>query len=123
MVAFGLIALIIPLVYQGMHIAAQAGEVSQRKAIAARIADRVLNEAIISSTTATATSGKEAAGPYQFTWTTKDDAWGPLTGLPTLSTPVGVNQASVNSTIIHELSVDVTYSRDGPKITACIWPP
>ena len=59
-------------------MATLAGEVSQRKALAARIADRVLNEAIINGPTQSPQSGNEAAGSFQFRWTMKDEPWNQL---------------------------------------------
>jgi prepilin-type N-terminal cleavage/methylation domain-containing protein len=44
-------AIVIPVAVKGLQIASLAGEVGQRKSVAARIADRVLTEAVISNQT------------------------------------------------------------------------
>ena len=46
LVALAVMAVVVPVIYQGMHVASLAGEVAERKAIAARIGDRVLYENI-----------------------------------------------------------------------------
>jgi len=56
LVALAFMAIVIPVVLQGLRIASLAGEVSQRKALAARIAERVLNEAIVTGQFATTQS-------------------------------------------------------------------
>jgi type II secretion system protein I len=109
LVAVALIAVVVPVIYRGLRIATLAGEVSQRKALAARIAEKVLNEAIVTGTTQTTTSGTEMAGPYQFRWTLKDEPWDQFSTLQIGSFPNSVNQGVVNSTLIHQLSVDVNY--------------
>ena len=47
--ALAFMAIVIPVAVEGLRIANLAGEVGQRKAVAARIADRVLNDWIIGS--------------------------------------------------------------------------
>jgi prepilin-type N-terminal cleavage/methylation domain-containing protein len=113
LVAIALIAVIVPVIYQGLRIATLAGEVSQRKALAARIGERVLNEAIVNGQTQSATSGNESAGPYQFHWTLKDEPWDQLGNLQFSSYPNAVNQSAVSQSVIHQLSVDVTYAAQG----------
>jgi len=114
LVALGLMAVVVPVIYQGMHIAALAGEVSQRKAIAVRVAERVLNETILAGQANTsATTGVEKAGPYQFNWSVKDEPWNEIGSVVNVGTANGINQASVNATVIHQLSVEVTYMAQG----------
>jgi prepilin-type N-terminal cleavage/methylation domain-containing protein len=113
LVSLALLAVIVPVIYQGLRIATLAGEVSQRKALAARIGERVLNEAIVNGQTQSATSGNESAGPYQFRWTLKDEPWNQLGNLQFSSYPNAVNQGVVSQSILHQLSVDVTYTAQG----------
>ena len=110
LVAMALMAVLIPVIVQGLRVATLAGEVSQRKALAVRIAERVLNETILTGQSQSATAGNESAGPYQFHWTIKNEPWSQLSGLAMLTTSNGINQAVVNQNNIHELSVDVTYA-------------
>ncbi len=109
LVALALMGLVIPVIVQGLHVASLAGEVSQRKAMAARIAEKVLNESIVMSLYQTTQKGTEQAGPYQFTWTLKDEPWNQLSTVQVLSTSNGVNQAVVNQDTIHQVTVNVTF--------------
>ena len=113
LVSLALLAVIVPVIYQGLQIATLAGEVSQRKALAARIGERVLNEAIVNGQTQSANNGNESAGPYQFRWTLKDEPWDQLGNLQFSSNSNAVNQSAVSQSIIHQLSVDVTYTAQG----------
>ena len=109
LVALTLMAVLIPVLLQGLRVATLAAEVSQRKSLAVRIADRVLNNAIISGQAQSGQSGEENVGGLNFHWTVKDEPWSELGGLTTLNAPNGVNQGVVNQNLIHQLSVDVTF--------------
>jgi type II secretion system protein I len=113
LISLALIAVLIPVVMEALKTATLAGEVSERKAIAARVADHVLNDAIIAGTTLTATAGSETVGPYNFRWTMKDEPWTALNGITVLSNPNSVNGSVVNSTLIHQVSVKVSYTAQG----------
>ena len=110
LVSLALMAVIVPVIYKGLQLATLAGEVSERKALAARVAERVLNDAIVTSQAQSATSGVEKAGPYQFRWTLKDEPWSQLGSQVALSTAGAVNNSVVNQSLIHQLSVIVSYS-------------
>ena len=63
-------AIVIPVAVGALRIASLAGEVATRKAVAARIADRVLNEMIVTGQAQkNAQSGKVQEGPIEYTWT------------------------------------------------------
>lgn len=63
------LAIVIPVAVAGLRVASLAGEVANRKAVAARIADRVLNEMIITGQAQkNAQSGKVTEGPVEYTW-------------------------------------------------------
>src|ERR1700733_12351380 len=61
-------AIVIPVVVSALRLGSLAGEVATRKAVAARIADRVLNEMIVTGQTQTM-SGKVQDGAIEYTWT------------------------------------------------------
>src|SRR5947209_2381405 len=74
--ALAFMAIVIPVAVEGLRIANLAGEVGQRKAVAARIAERVLNEWIIGSRTqGTAQSGTIQEGTVQFRWSIRSETW------------------------------------------------
>lgn len=63
------LAIVIPVAVAGLRIASHAGAVANRKAVAARIADRVLNEMIVTGQTQkTAQTGRVQEGPVEYTW-------------------------------------------------------
>src|SRR2546426_12727050 len=74
--ALAFMAIVIPVAVEGLRIANLAGEVGQRKAVAARIAERVLNEWIIGSRTqGTAQGGNIQEGTVQFPWSIRSGKW------------------------------------------------
>jgi prepilin-type N-terminal cleavage/methylation domain-containing protein len=110
LVALALMAIVIPVIVQGLRIASLSGEVSQRKALAARVAERVLTEAVLTGqANQSGQKGTEHVGPFQFQWTLRDEPWNQLTSVQTVNTAGGINQNVVNANNIHQLSVDVTF--------------
>lgn len=69
-------AIVIPVAMRAIQIASRAGVVSQRKAVASRIAERMLNEMIVTSQyQGTSVKGViyEAQLPYE--WTLRSEPW------------------------------------------------
>ena len=65
-------AIVIPVAVEALRTASLAGEVARRKSSAARIADRVLNESIVTTNWVGGTqSGTITEGVNQFQWTLK----------------------------------------------------
>jgi len=93
------LAIVIPVALQAMHIASRAGSVSVRKAEAARVAERILNENLVTTNWNNGgnQSGTLNEGLRQFRWTLQNDPW---TFDPNLST-------------MRQLSVQVTYTAQG----------
>ena len=106
-----MMTIVIPVAVSGMHVASLAGEVVQRKSIAMRIAERLLNEIVVTKQwTSGAQSGVEQAGPYTFRWVMHDEPWTQLSTLNQAYNSVnGINTAVVNPNTIHQLSVEVTF--------------
>jgi hypothetical protein len=76
-----LMAIVIPVVLQGMGVASRAGLVGTRKAAAMRIAERVLNEQFVTNGTSTGpSSGTTTEGDTAYRWTIETSSW------PTLAT-------------------------------------
>jgi prepilin-type N-terminal cleavage/methylation domain-containing protein len=67
-------AIVIPAAVHGLRLAGTAGEVAQRKTVAVRIAERLLNESIVTSSQA-GQSGVVQEGPIQYRWQARNDAW------------------------------------------------
>ena len=69
-------AIVIPAAVHGLRIAGLAGQVAERKAVAARIAERLLNEQIVTTQGSQSTqSGTLQEGPYQYRWQMRNEPW------------------------------------------------
>jgi hypothetical protein len=69
-------AIVVPVAMEGLHIASLAGAVAQRKGEAARIAQRVLNESLVTTNwSQSLQSGTTIEGQRQFHWTLRSDPW------------------------------------------------
>lgn len=69
-------AIVIPVALEGLRIASLAGQVGERKAAAARVAERVLNELAVTGTLANGNdNGSINEGPHEYQWTVESVAW------------------------------------------------
>jgi type II secretory pathway pseudopilin PulG len=118
LMAMVMMAIVIPVAVHALRIATLAGEVSQRKTIAARVGERLLNENIIGTqTTVAAQNGTEVVGPYEFHYVIKDEPWAPLAASGVVTSPNGVNQSVVSSATIHQISADVSFAAQDKTFT------
>ena len=70
------LAIVIPAAVEAMHVASLAGLVAARKGAAARIAENVLNESIVTTNwTGAAQSGTVSEGPQDYQWTLTSQSW------------------------------------------------
>jgi hypothetical protein len=69
------LAIVIPVAVEALHISSLAGEVAARKGAAARIADRVLNESLVTTNYGGAQSGTISEGALDFRWTLTSRSW------------------------------------------------
>jgi prepilin-type N-terminal cleavage/methylation domain-containing protein len=71
-----LMVIVIPVALQGLHVASRAGEVGQRKMIAARIGNKELNELkVMSQLQNTGQTGVVQEHGINYRWTVKNQAW------------------------------------------------
>src|SRR6476659_3438755 len=69
-------AIVIPVAVQGLRIASLAGEVAERKSQAARIAESVLLDNLISTNSrSTSLDGVTVEGTREFRWTLRNEEW------------------------------------------------
>jgi prepilin-type N-terminal cleavage/methylation domain-containing protein len=116
--AMALMAIVIPVAVHALRLATLAGELSQRKAIAARIGERLLNETILNAQNgAPSQNGTEQVGPYDFQYVIKDEPWSALANSTVATSPTGVNQSVVNSSTIHQLTADISFAAQGKQFT------
>lgn len=74
--ALAFMAIVIPVAVQGIQLASRAGQVGARKATAARIADRVLNELEVTGQLLSGTqNGVVREGGREFTWRMDSQSW------------------------------------------------
>jgi hypothetical protein len=102
------LAIVIPVAVEALHVSSLAGEVAARKGAAARIADRVLNESLVTTNwTGNAQNGTVAEGAIDFRWTLTPQNW-----------PQAQTQSPVNSMISMEmLTAQVTFQAQGKDYT------
>ena len=88
-------AIVIPAAIEGLHIASLAGTVATRKGEAARVAQRLLMENLVTTNwSQSAQSGTMTEGQRQFRWTMRTDPW----------------TQDPNQNVILQLSVDVKFT-------------
>ncbi len=91
-------AIVIPVVMQGLSVASRAGEVAGRRYQAGLVAERVLNEAIIlTNWSQSSQTGRSRQGALEFEWTLRNEPW--------------MEDRNVSS--MRLLSVDVSFSAQG----------
>ena len=70
------LAIVIPAAVEALHVAGLAGEVAARKGTAVRLADRILNESIVTTNWNTGTqSGTVTEGYQDFRWKLTSQNW------------------------------------------------
>ena len=70
------LAIVIPAAVEALHVSSLAGEVAARKGAAARIADRILNESLVTTNWSSgAQSGTVTEGALDFHWTLTSQNW------------------------------------------------
>jgi hypothetical protein len=76
MAALVFMAIVIPVALGGLSIASRAGEVAARKGDAALVAERILNENLVTTNwNQTVQSGTCRQGLRDFHWTLHNDSW------------------------------------------------
>jgi Tfp pilus assembly protein PilV len=116
------LAIVFPTVVEALHIASLSGEVAVRKNMAARIADRILNESVITTNwTGNVLNGTASEGALNFEWSLSIQDWPSQNEqeLPSssLSVPSGGAQAmtvqAMPQNIMQKLTANVTFQAQG----------
>jgi hypothetical protein len=114
-------AIVIPVAVQGLRIASLAGTVAERKIQAARIAETILNENIMSSNVTQSTfTGTVREGMRDFQYTIRNEQWNQtmtnrLTASASSLNQFGggqpaVNQLAASQLLLNLMSVEVRYT-------------
>jgi len=70
------LAIVIPTAVEALHVASLAGEVAARKSEAARVADRILNENLVTTNwSGGIQSGTVTEGILDFRWKLTTESW------------------------------------------------
>jgi type II secretory pathway pseudopilin PulG len=99
-------AIVIPVAMHGMSVASRAGILGQRKAAAARVAERLLDEMLVTGQiSAGATSGTTTDGETTYPWSMTSQSWSEdsLTEITvTVSFTVQGNNYDVSVTTVYD---------------------
>jgi hypothetical protein len=69
-------AIVIPTAVEALHVASLGGEVAVRKTAAARVADRILNESLVTTNWSNGMqSGTTSEGALDYRWTLTSQNW------------------------------------------------
>jgi type II secretory pathway pseudopilin PulG len=91
-------AIVIPVALEGLSIASRAGEVAARKSEAALVAERMLNESLVTTNWNTGVqSGTLRQGTRDLRWTLRNDIW----------------KQDPNQSVMRLLSVEVAFDAQG----------
>ncbi len=96
--AIAFMAIVIPVALEGLSIASRAGEVAVRRSEAALVAERILNENVVTTNwDRSVQSGMVRQGFHDFRWTMRNEPW----------------NEDPNSNWMRLLSVEVAYNLRG----------
>ena len=71
-----LMAIVVPMAVEALQVASATGQLAARRSEAARVAERVLNEAIAAGTwSAAAQTGDIEENGHAYHWTLRQEAW------------------------------------------------
>ncbi len=97
------LAIVIPTAVEALHVASLAGEVAARKGAAARVADRILNESLVTTNWNGGTqSGTITEGVLDFQWKLTSQNWS-----------AGSMQTAQTAQTMQLLTAEVTFSAQG----------
>jgi len=98
-------AIVIPVAVQGLRIASLAGEVSQRKIVAARIGNKVLNELKVTGQLQSGgQSGVVQEGGLQYKWSVQNKTWTENANTPMMLATLTVTYAAQGKNYTVQLS-------------------
>jgi hypothetical protein len=81
-------AIVIPVAVEALHVAGVSGEVAVRKAEAARVADAILNENIVTTNWNRAVTGTVMQNGHTFQWSLRNETWSADSGMDLVTAEV-----------------------------------
>jgi type II secretory pathway pseudopilin PulG len=88
MVAMLFLAIVIPVAVEAISTASLAGEVAARKGAATRVADRILNESLVTTNWSSSQGGTTTEGTLDFQWTLSNQIWPQDSGMQLVTAEV-----------------------------------
>ena len=103
--ALAFMAIVIPVAVRGLQIASRAGVIAQRKSIAARVGERVINEVVVArqwnqGTQSGSAKSRAVRVPVDVA---HNQPWNQLSTTQGTTSTTGINQSIVTANNIHEL--------------------
>ncbi|HHY85117.1 MAG TPA: hypothetical protein GYA07_06235 [Verrucomicrobia bacterium] len=94
------LAIVVPVAVEALNLASRAGVIGTRRAEAARVADRVLNESIVTTNwNAGFLNGTIIERGYEYQWTLKTDFWPTDPNMRLLTAEVRFTASGRNQTV------------------------
>jgi type II secretory pathway pseudopilin PulG len=74
--AMAFIAIVVPVAIEGLHVASQAGQVAEQKTAATRVAERLLNESLVTTNWMfSMPRGTVVEGSREYEWSLNNENW------------------------------------------------
>ena len=109
-------AIVIPTAVHGLRVASMAGQMGIRKVVAARIAERELNELLVARLWQSGSqNGTVRDGPLLYRWTMRREPWSQTPPVITTGASGAATLANSSSTlnVLQLLTVEVVYPVQG----------
>jgi prepilin-type N-terminal cleavage/methylation domain-containing protein len=107
------LAILLPVTVQAVRVASQAGQVGERKGTAARVAERVLNELIVTGGSRQNSAGGRIEERHRtYEWTMRSDPWADSLNLVTVQVVYQVQGQNFDVTL--STLVDSAQEAGGP---------
>ena len=102
-------AIVIPVALQGLRVASRAGSVAERKAVAVRLAERKLNELVVTGQwQSSASKGTMQEGWQTYDWNLESESWAEDGAMRVLTVHVTVPVQGENYDVRISTLVDAT---------------
>ena len=116
--ALAFMSIVIPVAVQGLRLASAAGQLGERRTVAAQVAERILNELLITETGKAATqSGVIREGVRDYRWSVRWESW-PEGAMSQLTVQVLFNLQGRDYDVQLTTLVDTTTRSSAPNTSA-----
>jgi type II secretory pathway pseudopilin PulG len=115
--ALAFMAIVIPVTVQALRVASFVGQVGDRRSAAARVAERVLNEMVVTGTAGNGgQNGTIQEGVRTYRWTLTTEAWNPSSGQSTSGSSASTASSTASSSgTLNLVTVRVAFDVQGEE--------